>query len=163
VTIKTNKSVSDNKRKKIEIKNILVPIDGSDYSLNAAEYAIRIARNEKAQLFCIHIVTPSIPYGYATPASTESRNHDEAIKRKIESWFDDVRNMAKDEDIHDIKTEIFIDVKSIIQSIVEYASRKDIDLIVIGTKGRSGLKKFLMGSVANGIVEHAHCPVLVVR
>jgi nucleotide-binding universal stress UspA family protein len=163
VTIKTNKSVSDNKRKKIEIKNILVPIDGSDYSLNAAEYAIRIARNEKAQLICIHIVTPRIPYGYATPASTESRNHDEAIKRKIESWFDDVRNMAKDEDIHDIKTEIFIDVKSIIQSIVEYASRKDIDLIVIGTKGRSGLKKFLMGSVANGIVEHAHCPVLVVR
>jgi nucleotide-binding universal stress UspA family protein len=71
--------------------------------------------------------------------------------------------MAKDEDIYDIKTEIFIDVKSIIQSIVEYASRKDIDLIVIGTKGRSGLKKFLMGSVANGIVEHAHCPVLVVR
>jgi len=163
VTIKTNKSVSDNKRKKIEIKNILVPIDGSNYSLNAAEYAIRIAKNEKAQLFCIHIVTPRIPYGYATPASTENRNHDEAIKRKVESWFDDVRNMAKDEDIHDIKTEIFIDVKSIIQSIVDYASRKDIDLIVIGTKGRSGLKKFLMGSVANGIVEHAHCPVLVVR
>ena len=71
--------------------------------------------------------------------------------------------MAKDEDIHDIKTEIFIDVKSIIQSIVEYATHKNIDLIVIGTKGRTGLKKFLMGSVANGIVEHAHCPVLVVR
>jgi nucleotide-binding universal stress UspA family protein len=163
VTIKTNKSVSDNKRKKIEIKNILVPIDGSDYSLNAAEYAIRIARNEKAQLFCIHIVTPGIPYGYATPASTESRNHDEAIKRKIESWFDDVRNMAKEEDIHDIKTEIFIDVKSIIQSILEYASRKNIDLMVLGTKGRTGLKKFLVGSVAAGVVQHAHCPVLVVR
>ncbi|HKR57373.1 MAG TPA: universal stress protein [Candidatus Nitrosopolaris sp.] len=71
--------------------------------------------------------------------------------------------MAKEEDSHDIKTEIFIDVKSIIQSIVEYASGKDIDLIVVGTKGRSGLKKFVMGSVANGIVERAHCPVLVVR
>ena len=163
MTIKTNKFISDNKRNKIKIKNILVPIDGSDYSLNAAEYAIRTARNEKAQLFCIHVITPRIPYGYATPASTESRYHDESIKRKIESWFDEVRNMAKDEDIHDIKTEIFIDVKSIIQSIVEYATHKNIDLIVIGTKGRTGLKKFLMGSVANGIVEHAHCPVLVVR
>jgi nucleotide-binding universal stress UspA family protein len=71
--------------------------------------------------------------------------------------------MAKEEDSHDMKTEIFIDVKSIIQSIVEYASRTDIDLIVVGTNGRSGLKKFLMGSVANGIVERAHCPVLVVR
>ena len=74
MTIEPTKSASDNKRKKIEIKNILVPIDGSDYSLNAAEYAIRIAKNEKAHLFCIYIVTPPIPYGYATPAvsSTES-------------------------------------------------------------------------------------------
>ena len=160
MTIKTNKSSS---RKKIEIKNILVPIDGSDYSLNAAEYAIRIARNEKAQLFCVHIVIPRIPYGYATPASEESRHHEDAIKRKIESWFDEVRKMAKDEKIHDIKTEIFIDVKSIIQSIVGYASRKNIDLIVVGTKGRTGLKKFLMGGVADGVVRHAHCPVLVVR
>jgi nucleotide-binding universal stress UspA family protein len=71
--------------------------------------------------------------------------------------------MAKDEGIYDIKTEIFIDVKSIIQSILEYARRKDIDLIVIGTRGRTGLKKFLMGSVANGVVEHSPCPVLVVR
>ena len=161
--IKTNKFSSDNKRKKIEIKNILVPIDGSDYSFNAAEYAIRIARNEKAQLFCVHVVTPRIPYGYATPASEESRHHEDVIKGKIESWFEVVRKMAKDEKIHDIKTEIFIDVKSIIQSIVEYASRKDIDLIVIGTRGKTALKKFLMGSVANGVVEHAHCPVLVVR
>jgi nucleotide-binding universal stress UspA family protein len=150
-------------RKKIELKNILVPIDGSDYSLNAAEYAIRIARNEKARLFCIHVVTPGLPYGYSTPATTESRHHEDAIKSKIESWFDEVRKMAKGEDIHDIKTEIFIDVKSIIQSIVEYARRKDIDLIVIGTRGRTGMKKFLMGSVSSGVAQHAHCPVLVVR
>jgi len=71
--------------------------------------------------------------------------------------------MAKDEGIFDIKTEIFIDVKSIIESIIEYATRKNIDLIVIGTRGRTGLKRFFMGSVANGIVHHAHCSVLVIR
>lgn len=165
MTIEPTKSASDNKGKKIEIKNILVPIDGSDYSLNAAEYAIRIAKNEKAQLFCIYIVTPRIPYGYAAPSvsSTEGRYHEEDMKRKIESWFDEVRQMAKDENIDDIETEIFIDVKSVIQSIVEYAGRKDIDLIVIGTRGRTGLKKILKGSVANGVVQQAHCSVLVVR
>ena len=62
-----------------------------------------------------------------------------------------------------MKTEIFIDVKSIIESIIDYATHKNIDLIVIGTRGRTGLKRFFMGSVANGIVQHAHCPVLVVR
>ena len=65
-------AASDYERKEIEIKNILVPIDGSEYSLHAAQYAIRIARNEKAQLFCIHVVTPRIPYGYATLAALTS-------------------------------------------------------------------------------------------
>jgi nucleotide-binding universal stress UspA family protein len=157
-------ATSDDERKEIEIKNILVPIDGSEYSLKAAQYATRIARIEKAQLFCIHVVTPRMPYGYATPAasSTKSRYYDD-IKNKVESWFDNVRNIAKDEGIFDIKTEIFIDVKSIIESIIEYATRKNIDLIVIGTRGRTGLKRFFMGSVANGVVQHAHCSVLLVR
>jgi len=157
-------AASDDERKEIEIKNILVPIDGSEYSLNAAQYATRIARNEKAQLFCIHVVTPRMPFGYATPAasSTKSRYYDD-IKNKVESWFDNVRNIARDEGIFDIKTEIFIDVKSIIESIIEYATRKNIDLIVIGTRGRTGLRRFFMGSVANGVVQHAHCSVLVIR
>ncbi|MGB6532099.1 MAG: universal stress protein [Candidatus Nitrosopolaris sp.] len=157
-------AASDDERKEIEIKNILVPIDGSEYSLHAAQYATRIARYEKAQLFCIHVVTPRIPYGYATPAasSTKNRYYDD-IKSKVESWFDNVRNMAKDEGIFDIKTEIFIDVKSIIECIIEYATQRNIDLIVIGTRGRTGLKRFFMGSVANGVVQHAHCSVLVIR
>jgi nucleotide-binding universal stress UspA family protein len=157
-------AASDYERKQIEIKNILVPIDGSEYSLNAAQYATRIARNEKAQLFCIHVVTPRIPYGYATPAAsfTKSRYYDD-IKNRVESWFDNVRDMAKAEGIFDVKTEIFIDVKSIIESIIEYATQRNIDLIVIGTRGRTGLKRFFMGSVANGVVQHAHCSVLVIR
>ena len=157
-------AASDDDLKEVEVKNVLVPIDGSEYSLKAAQYAIRLARSEKAQLFCIHVVTPRMPYGYSTPAtsSRKSRHYDD-IKNEVESWFDNVRNMAKDEDIFDIKTEIFIDVKSIIESIIEYATRKNIDLIVIGTRGRTGLKRFFMGSVANGVVQHAHCSVLLVR
>ena len=157
-------AASDDDLKEVEVKNVLVPIDGSEYSLKAAQYAIRLARSEKAQLFCIHVVTPRMPYGYATPAasSTKSRYYDD-IKNKVESWFDNVRNIAKDEGIFDIKTEIFIDVKSIIESIIEYATRSNIDLIVIGTRGRTGLRRFFMGSVANGVVQHAHCSVLVIR
>ena len=157
-------ATSENDRKEIEIRNILVPIDGSEYSLHAAQYATRIARNEQVQLFCIHIVTPRMPYGYATSAasSAKGRNYDD-IKNKVESWFDIVRNRAKDEGIFDIKTEIFIDVKSIIESIIEYATRKNINLIVIGTRGVPLLRRFFMGSVANGVVQHAHCSVLVIR
>lgn len=71
--------------------------------------------------------------------------------------------MAKQEPIPELKTEIFRDVKSVIGSILDYANSRDIDLIVIGTKGRTGLQKLLMGSVANGVVQHTHCSVLLVR
>jgi len=71
--------------------------------------------------------------------------------------------MAKNEGINDVKTDIFMDVKSITDAIIDYASKKNIDLIVIGTKGRTGLQGFLLGSVASGVVQHAHCPVLLAR
>ena len=50
-----------------------------------------------------------------------------------------------------------------LDSIVHYAEGKNTDLIVIGTKGRTGLKRFLLGSVASGVVAHAKCSVLVIR
>jgi nucleotide-binding universal stress UspA family protein len=81
---------------------------------------------------------------------------------KVQSWFERVTIMATNEGIADLKTETFTYVKSIIGSIIDYAANKYVDLIVIGTKGRTGLKRFLMGSVANGVVQHAHCPVLLV-
>lgn len=153
------KVTSDNS--KIHIKKILVPIDGSECSLNAARYAIRMANKENAQLFCIHVIV-SIPYGYATTASSTDQYFND-VEVKVQSWFEKVKDMAKHEGILELKTEIFRNVKSVIASILDYAVTKNIDLIVIGTKGGAGLKKFLMGSVANGIVLHAHCPVLLVR
>jgi nucleotide-binding universal stress UspA family protein len=146
---------------KVQIKRILIPIDGSEYSFNAARYAIKVAKNENAKLYCIHVIS-NIPYGYeSSPYAIDQYYKD--LEQKVQSWFDKVRDMAKTECISDLKTETFTGVKSVIGSIIDYATAKDIDLIVIGTRGRTGLKRFLMGSVANGVVQHAHCSVLLVR
>jgi nucleotide-binding universal stress UspA family protein len=59
--------------------------------------------------------------------------------------------------------ETILDVASAADSIVNFAESKKADLIVIGTKGRTGLKRLLLGSVASGVVTHASCPVLVTR
>ncbi|MGC1930106.1 MAG: universal stress protein [Candidatus Nitrosopolaris sp.] len=153
-----NKATSNSK---IQIKKMLITIDGSEYSINAAKYAIRIAKDENAQLFCIHVIA-SVPYAYqSSPPAIDQYFKD--LEEKVNSWFVKVRDMAKDEGISELKTETFRDVKSVIGSIIDYATSRDIDLIVIGTRGRTGLKRFLMGSVANGVVQHAHCPVLLVR
>ena len=71
--------------------------------------------------------------------------------------------MARNENVTELKTELFTDVKSLIESIIDYATSKEVDLIVIGTRGRTGLKRFLTGSVASGVVQHAHCSVMIVR
>ena len=62
-----------------------------------------------------------------------------------------------------LKTQVVVSPLSITGSIVQYAERENIDLIVVGTRGRSGFKRLLLGSTASGIVTHAHCPVMVVR
>jgi nucleotide-binding universal stress UspA family protein len=155
----TNVKTMDNDTK-VQIKKILVPIDGSECSLYAAKYATRIAKDENAQLYCIHVIT-SVPYGIANAPAIEEYFKD--LEQKVQSWFDKVRDMAKNECIPDLKTETFTDVNSVIGSIIDYATTKDIDLIVIGTRGRTGLKRFFMGSVASRVVQHAHCPVLLVR
>ncbi|HEY5631268.1 MAG TPA: universal stress protein [Nitrososphaeraceae archaeon] len=77
--------------------------------------------------------------------------------------FDIVRQKAKNAGLEYMKTDVFVDVKSVSESILNYTANEDIDLIVIGTKGRTGLKRFLIGSAANAVIQHAHCPVLLVR
>ena len=125
------------------------------------EYAVKVAKDENAQLYCIHVIG-SVPYGYvAFPPAIDQ--YFKGLEQKVQSWFDKIKDMAKKQGIPEVKTETFTDVKSVIGSIIDYATTRDIDLIVIGTRGRTGLKRFLMGSVANGVVQHAHCSVLLVR
>lgn len=70
--------------------------------------------------------------------------------------------MAAEEGIKVTANAIF-NLSSVAESIISYAAEQKADLIVIGTRGRSGLKRLVLGSVANGVVAHASCPVLVVR
>ena len=131
-------------------------MDDLEFSLNAAKYATNIAKDENARLICIHVIS-SIPYWYAPPEYRED------VEKKVESWFNIVKDIANTEGFAKVKTEIFMDVNSVIGSTIDYATNENLDLIVTGTKGRTGLKRFFLGIVANGLVQQAHCPVLLVR
>ncbi|MEM2761131.1 MAG: universal stress protein [Nitrososphaerales archaeon] len=144
----------------IQIKKILLPIDGSEASMKAVNYAVSIAKQQNAQIICIHAI--------GTPAYLSQRvavllpSYYEEAKKLTQIWFGKVLEIARKEGV-DVKTELVIDVASVIDAIVNYAMNENVDLIVMGTRGRTGLKKFLLGSIASGVVSHAHCSVLVVR
>lgn len=143
------------------IERILVPIDGSNYSIKAAKYAIDIAKNQNAQLFCIYVLD-RLPYGFEACGS----GIEECLKYmedQAHSWFNKIESMAKIKGVRITKCEIIKDFRSIVDSIINYSTNNTIDLIIIGTRGRTGIQRLLLGSTANGVSQHAHCSVLLVR
>jgi nucleotide-binding universal stress UspA family protein len=99
----------------------------------------------------------------ATPAVTPIPLSISSEERKIaEKYLNKVREMAKKARVK-VETKIIENRPSIVHAITEIAEKENCDLIVMGTKGRTGIKKFLLESVASGVVTYAPCPVLVVR
>lgn len=146
----------------IPLKKILVPVDGSDSSFRAARYAIMLAKMSSAEIICVHsVVNP--PYVEYKAAGVVIVNYIEEARQHAEAWYNKIRDMATKEGVKVASTDTILDVASVADSIISYASKEKADLIVIGTKGKTGIKKFLLGSVASGVVTHAHCPVLVTR
>ncbi len=86
----------------------------------------------------------------------------EEAKKRAEEWFSQVKSMAAKEGVK-VRSDTIFNLPSVAESIISYAAEQKADLIVIGTKGRAGLKRLVLGSVASGVVSHASCPVLVVR
>jgi nucleotide-binding universal stress UspA family protein len=81
--------------------------------------------------------------------------------KDAQKYLDKVKLMANEKSVQ-IKTEVIAST-NVAGGIVDYAEDKDVNLIVVGTRGKSGFKKVLLGSVAGDVVTYAHCPVLVVK
>ena len=149
-------------------QKILVGIDGSDKSLEAADYSITLAKNMGAQLIILNVLeTEPWYYGekaYEWASPEELDKVYESEKTKIQKILDDIKQKAKLASIIS-KNEILMipRTEDAVKPIVKYAEDKEIDLIVVGTRGRTGIKKMLLGSVASGVVTYAHCPVIVVK
>jgi nucleotide-binding universal stress UspA family protein len=146
---------------KLAVSKVLVGIDGSDHSFRAAQYALEISKKYVAKLIAVTVT-------YMPAKSRMSQQ--EAIEvgaglsemDKAKTWFESFTQSAKENKI-DLKTELVNSQRPVDYVILEYAEREGIDLIVIGTRGRSGLSKIVLGSVASGIVTYSHSPVLVVK
>lgn len=140
---------------------ILVPLDGSDSSFQAAKYGINLAKMAGARVIFVHAVVRP-PYMEFKSAGLVIVSYIEEAKRHAESWFAKAGEMASSAGVK-FTSETVLDVASVADTIVNYAESKKVDLIVMGTKGRTGVRRFLLGSVASGVLAHARCSVLVVR
>jgi nucleotide-binding universal stress UspA family protein len=142
---------------------ILVGIDGSESSIEAADYAIEMAKKDGAQVIALTVNRiPLSSYGLATPQDEVKQSKENEEMQEFKEWLDKISQNAKQNSVQ-LKKEIINSQMSVEAAVVEYAESEGVDLIVIGTRGNSGIKNMLLGSIASGIVKYATCPVMVVK
>ncbi len=133
---------------------IMCPIDFSDYSDVALGYASQLASESGATLFLIHVDDTQVPYdaGFAgyVPPPHEAERMSEILR-------------AKRPTVDGVPCEHHLLVGHPADAIVEFSKAHGIDLIVMGTHGRTGVSRFLMGSIAEAVVRQSECPVLTVK
>ncbi|MBI4680543.1 MAG: universal stress protein [Nitrospirae bacterium] len=138
----------------IDWQRILIASDGSKYSKTATEKAIDFAKSYGGELKVISVVDVP-PEFYAESPKTV----DEMIK-KAKGCVEDVKKQAEAEGV---KAEQFIREGESYQVITNIAREQNVGTIVMGSHGRTGLKRLLMGSVTEKVIGHSPCPVLVVK
>lgn len=146
-----------------KFSKILVAIDGSQPSMDAAQYAIEMAKKDAAQIIAVTVNHISLSsYGLVTPEGELKSPQDQEIILESKERFANLDQIAKQNNV-ELKTELINSQMSIDGTIVEYAESEDVDLIIMGTRGRSGFKKLLLGSIASAVVTYSPCPVMIVK
>jgi nucleotide-binding universal stress UspA family protein len=147
----------------LSIRKILVAVDGSKPSFSASTYAIDLAKTYDAELIILDIVSPII-YGHLEYANIGRMKEAEIIEKEKaqQQVVDKVKQKAIEKKVS-VKTDVLIKYTSVVKEIVEYAEKMKVDIIIMGSRGMTGFKKLLLGSVASGVVTYSHCPVLVVK
>jgi nucleotide-binding universal stress UspA family protein len=141
-----------------ELKRILAAVDGSPYADRAAEVAIELARKSQAELTFLNIVPAQI-----TPTSEFKAELTAYSAAAVDQGKAIVESLAKRADGVKVKTAVVSKASSTVNEIIKFAKKEDVGLIIIGTRGRGGFERQLLGSVSNGVLNHAHCSVMVVR
>jgi nucleotide-binding universal stress UspA family protein len=160
-------------QKESKFSRILVAIDGSSSSMKAAEFAVMMAEkggpgmsdesgSELIALTALDVSTPRSFLSSFIAAPTYGLKELEEERNQAKQWMEKLRQKAEDKKIP-FRSEIVEGVTSAGTAITDYAASHGISIIVVGTKGRSGVSKALLGSVALRVVTHSSCPVIVVK
>ncbi len=142
------------------MENILVPVDGSEYSVKAFNVALDIAKKFEARISVLACLEKENISAWCINKTAHMQIIKDAEKF-ARDFISKLEKTAKDANIS-ISVDI-IETKSIPKEINNFAISKKIDLIVMGSHGRTGFNQFLLGSVSNAVSHTAKCPVLIIK
>lgn len=141
----------------VTLERILVPVDFSDCSLDALEYAVVVAQQAKASLLLLHVLEP-VSYGLDF-----TLGHSRTREQLRESWTKRLEELISSHQLSQVPMESQLRGGFPADSILDSAQTLPCDLIVMGTHGRRGISHTISGSVAESVLRKARCPVIAVR
>ncbi|MGB4590083.1 MAG: universal stress protein [Clostridiaceae bacterium] len=132
---------------------LLIPIDGSQASLNAFEKAVEIAKNYHFSMKILSVVN----------VRAVSDDRAELVDIMIKDVTDKMEELVNKTDLTGVDVETEVIYGEAYTTILDVAEKDNVDLIVIGNRGQSRIERFFLGSVANRVISEAKCPVLVIH
>lgn len=141
-------------------RKIMIATDGSEPVKKAVDTAVEVARLSGAKLYAVYVVASGgYTFGHPRDIGWEKamKEHLSAEGKEATAYVETVGKAAN------VEVESVLLEGSPAEEIVDFADKNDIDLIVTGTLGRTGIQKFLLGSVAQNVVRHSRKAVLVVK
>lgn len=144
----------------LSFARILCPVDFSEFSTRAYDYAHSLALHYGATLIVLHVTEPliSIYRGYMTQTLI-----DEVYASQAADAREQVRKLGERHQVEPAKREVIVQVGPVPDTILAFAEVRDIDLVVMGTHGRRGFDRLALGSAVEAVLRKARCPVLAIR
>ncbi len=141
-------------------QRILVPLDGSKLAEQAIPYAIELCKGS-VDVILFQVVHLPLPLAAPDASMAVPLPDPQELLQEALDYLNGIAERLREEGVRVSADAVERDV--VAEAIVEYAETHDIDLIVMTTHGRSGISRLIFGSVAESVVRHAPCPVLLVR
>ena len=138
-------------------QHIVLPVDFSDCSLDALEYAIQVTKKFKAKLTILHVLEPD-SFGLDFTLRQVEERH--LMREGAESWLSELKSSLQAQDI-EVTCHVLGGAPK--ESIHSWAQKESCDLMIMGTHGRKGLSLVACGSVAEYVLRHVRCPILTVK
>ena len=143
---------------KDEPSRVLIATDGSKAAKNAVDFGIKFARKYGAKVYAVYVINATAyeKVNQSNWSSEALQTFDKVAHRETSSVVEKAKSSGLD-------AEPIILKGSAAEKILDFANKHDIDMIVVGSLGKSGIERFALGSVSEKVVRHAKVPVLVVR
>lgn len=145
----------------MQIKKILVPVDGSEANKKAIELAAHMAKSFPAQVILLHVIELNMPSALQVEYSYVQYSYTDEDLKNLKNISQKILDNAS-ELLEGVEVTKLSFVGYPVDEILRISEEEDVDIIVMASRGMTGIKKYLMGSVTNNVVHHSKKPVLVI-